>query len=104
MAFDYEEGAAVAWTSFAQQPIGRFMVEMRKWHPACSGEHRTLRDAVMDQRIMHDDVIASEQMTDNRHVGRVAADQNDAVFGAVHFGERALERAVNRTLTRYRTA
>src|ERR1700758_2492639 len=83
--------------------IGRFMVEMREWHPARSGEHRTLGDAVVDQRIMHDNVIASEQMTDNRHVSRVTADQNDAVFGAMYFGERAFKRTVNRALTRYWT-
>src|SRR6516225_11355847 len=104
MAFDHEERAAVAWTSFAQQPVGRFMVEMRKWHPARPGEHRTLGDAVVDQRVVHDNVIASEQMTDDRHVGGVAADQNDGVLRAMHLGERTLECAMNGALTRDRTA
>ena len=58
----------------------------------------------MDQRVVHDDVVAAEQMADHRDVRRVSADQRDAVLGAVDPCQRAFELAVYRPLARNRPA
>ena len=104
MALDDEQRAPVARPRLAQQPVGGFVVEMRKRHPAGAGKHRALNDAVVDQRVVNDHVVAAEQMPDDRDVGRMAADQDDAVFAAVDPRERLLELAVNRPLAGDRPA
>src|SRR6516162_4567576 len=96
MPLDDEKRAPVAWTQLAQQPIGRLVVEMRKWHPACAGQRRSLDDAVVNQRIVNDHVVSTEQMPDHRNVGRMAPDKNGAILAAMYPCEHLLELAVKR--------
>ena len=74
MPLDDEKCAPMAWAQLPQQPIRGLVVEMRKRHPACTGEHRPLNDTVVDQRIVNNYVVAAEQMTDHGDVRRMAAD------------------------------
>ena len=101
---DHEQRVAVARTRFAEQPVGGFVVEMRKRHPARAGQDRTLDDAVVDQRVVNDHVVAAEQMPDHGDVGRMTADEGDAVLGAVEAGQRVFELAVDRALAGDRAA
>ena len=61
-------------------------------------------DAVVDQRIVHDHVVAAEQMADDRDIGRMAADQRDGVLGAVNARQRPFQLAVDRPLAGHRAA
>src|SRR5205814_6713943 len=65
---DDEERMPAARTRFAEQTIGGFEVEMRKGHPPRPGKHRALNDAVVDEGIVHDHVVAAEQVSDDRDV------------------------------------
>ena len=96
MPLDNEERAPIARTRFAEQPIRGFVVEMWKWHATRPGEHRPLNNAVVDQRVVDDHVIAAEQMADNGDIGRMPADKDDAVVSAVNLGQRLFELSVNR--------
>ena len=104
MPLDDEQRMPVARARLAKQPIGGFVVEMRKRHPPRPGKHRALNDAVVDQRIVHDHVVAAEQMADHRDIRRMAADQGDAVLGAVDARQRVLQLAMDRALAGDRTA
>src|SRR5215467_12341468 len=95
---------AVAGTHFTKQPISRFVIEMREWHAARSGQHRSLNNAIVDQRVVDNDVIAPEKMADDRDIGRMTADEDQTVLGAVNGSECLFELAVDRPLARDRTA
>ena len=58
-----------------QQSIRGLVIEMRKRHPTCTRERRPLNDAVVDQRIVNNYVVTSEQMTDQGDVRRMAANR-----------------------------
>src|ERR1035438_2610628 len=48
---------------------------------------------------MHNQILRPEQVSDRRHVGRVATDEDDAIVHAMGSGERLFEFAVDRTLS-----
>src|SRR3974390_2170578 len=104
MALNDEERAPVARTQLAEQPIRGSVVEMAKRCPARSGQHRSLNDTVVDQRIVNDYVVTAEQMPDHGDVRRVAADQNDTILAAMDPRQCLFQLAVDRPFTRDRTA
>ena len=77
---------------------------MTERHAARARQDRALHDAVVDEGVVHDHIIATEQMADDGNVGRVSADQHDAVLGAVDPRQRLLQFAVDRALSRYHAA
>src|SRR5438046_600654 len=77
---------------------------MTKRHPPRTRQDRALHDAVVDERVVDDYVVAAEQMADDGHIGRMAADQHDAVLGAMNPRQRLLQFAVDRALPRYHAA
>ena len=90
LPLDDEERMPAARARFAKQTIGGFVVEMRKWHPPRPGKHRALHNAVVDKGVVHDYVVAPEQVTDHRDVCRMAANQDNAVLGSVNASECVL--------------
>ncbi len=58
----------------------------------------------MDKRVVHDDVVAAEQMTDHGDVCGMSADERDGILGAVNARQRAFELAMHRALARHRPA
>src|SRR5262249_62241453 len=98
MPLEDEERAPMPRARIREDPVGRLGVEMTERRAPRPRQHCPLDDAVVDQRIMDDEVVAAEQMTYYRDVCRMAADQGDAVFGAVNPCQRALEVAVYRAL------
>ncbi len=104
MPLDDEERTPAAGPRLRQQPIGGLVVEMGERGPARPGQHCALNDAVVNERVVHDHVVAAQEMADHGDVGRMAADQDDAVLGAVQTGQRPLELAVHRPLARDRAA
>ena len=80
---DDQKRAPVAWTQLAQEPICGSVVEMRKRHPTCAGQRRPLNDAVVDQCIVNDYVVTTEQMPNHGDIRRMAADQNDTILAAM---------------------
>ncbi len=95
---------SVARARLAEEPIGGLVVEVGERDPPRPGKHRPLDDAVVDQRVMDDDVVAPEQVPDDGDVGRMAADEDDAILGAVQSGERLFQLAVNRPFAGDRAA
>ncbi len=65
MAFDDQERMPGAPARLAEQPVSGLVVEMGERRPARPGQRRPLDDAVVDQRIMNDDVVAPEQTPDD---------------------------------------
>src|SRR5205823_1334685 len=55
-------------------------------------------------RVVDDHVVAAEQMADDSHIGRMAADQHDTVLGTMHPRQRLLQFAMDRALPRYHAA
>src|SRR3954452_6994917 len=86
MPLDDEERMAVTPARFGQHLVSSIGIEMTERHPARSRQNRPLDDAVVDQRVMNDDVVAPEQVPDHGDVRRVPADQRDAVLRAVYPG------------------
>ena len=104
MTLDDEERAIVARTQLAEQTIGGFVVKMAKRRPACPRQCCSLGDAVVDQRIMHDQIVAAEQMPDDSNVRRMSADERDTIVGAMEARQRLLQLAVKRSLAGNRAA
>ncbi len=73
----------IARACFAKDAVSGFGIEMREGYPARAGQKRALDDAVVDQSVVHDHVVAAKQLPDHSDVGRMAADEGDAIFGAV---------------------
>ena len=88
----------MARPSLRQRLVGRLGIEVVKRDPPRAGQHRALHDAVVNERIMHDDVVAAEQMADNGDVRRMAADQRDRVLSAVNARQCPFQIAVDRAL------
>ena len=104
MPFDHEQRIAVARPRLGEQPVGLFVVEMAERHASRSRQQRSLNNAVVDQGIMDDEVVAPEQTADDGHIGRVAADEDNAVLGAVQLRQSLFEFAVKRALAGNRAA
>ena len=104
MPFDNEQRMPMARAQLGEHLVGRFVVEMGERHAPRARQDRALHDAVVDQRIVDDHIVAPKQMADHRDVGRMAADQGDAVFGAVDSRQRLFELAMDRALAGDRAA
>jgi hypothetical protein len=91
MTLDDEKRAIVARTQLAEQTIGGFVVEMGKRRPARPRQCCSLGDTVVDQRIMHDQIVAPEQMPDNSNVRRMSADERDTILAAMEARQRLLQ-------------
>jgi hypothetical protein len=96
--FDDDQHALVLQAALRQQPIERFPIVVRERHASRARQLAADQCAVVDQRIVHDQVLRPEQVSDGRHIGRVATDEHDAVVHAMGSGERLFEFAVDRTL------
>ena len=101
---DDEQRVPVTRAYLAEDAVGGCGIEMRERHTAGAGQNCALDDAVVDQCVVHDHVIATEQLPDHGNVGRMAADQSDAILGAVHVRQLQLELAVHRAFARHRPA
>ena len=104
MPLDDEQRMAVARPRLGEHLVGGFRVEMTKRHAPCARQDCALYDAVMDERVVDDQIVAAEQMADDSHIGRMAADQHDAVLGAVNPRQCLLQFAMDRALPRYHAA
>jgi len=104
MSLDDEEGTAVARPRLGQRLVGRLGIEVAKRDAPRARQHRALHDAVVNERVMHDDIIAPEQMADHGHVRRMTANQRDAVLGTVNPRQRAFQFTMNRPLAGNRAA
>src|SRR6516225_9165745 len=94
MSLDNQERMGVSLTQLAQQPLCGLVVEMAKRDPPRPRQCRALNDAVVDQCIVNDQVIAVEQMANDRHVRRVTANQHDTILAAMDLGQGPLELSV----------
>ncbi|MBB5462648.1 hypothetical protein HDG33_006322 [Paraburkholderia sp. Cpub6] len=65
---------------------------------------RALHDAVMRERVVHDQVAGTEQRADHGHIGRVVADEHDAIVDLVERRERRFEFALHGPLARHHAA
>jgi len=77
---------------------------MRKRHAPRARERGPLNNAVMDQCIMDDDVVSTEQVANDGNVRRMPTDQSDAVLRPVDPGEPVFEIPMELALARYRSA
>ena len=66
---------------------------------ARAGEDCALKNAVVIQRVVKNQVARLEQVPDNRFVGRVTAEHDNGVVGSDKFGNLAFQVNVNRFLT-----
>src|ERR1700730_4931835 len=103
MTLDDKERAIVARTQITEQTIGGYVVEMGKRRPAGPRQSCSLGDAVVDQRIMHDQIVAPGRMPDGRTVRRMSAAERDTILAAMETRQRLLELAVERSLAGHRT-
>src|SRR5438105_15298641 len=98
MPLDDQERMVVARTQLAQQAVCRLVVEVAKRRPARAGQRRSLSDAVMNQRIVHDQIVAAEQMSDDGDVCRMTTDEHGAILAAMKLRQRLLQLALQRPL------
>ncbi len=80
--------------------IERGEVIVREQPSRAPGQLGTHDDAVVDQRIVDDEVLRAHQRRERRYGGGMARDIGDAVRRLVVAGERLLEFAMNAPLTR----
>src|SRR5271154_1051176 len=104
MTFDDEQGMPIARTHLAEQPVSGCVVEMGERHTAGAREDRALDDAVVDQRVVDDDIVTPQQMPDHGDIGRMATNEDDTVFDAVQSRQGLFEFAMNRAFAGDRTA
>ena len=103
-ALDRHQHAAVPVPDLGQRSVERFVVVVWKRTPLCTGEQRTLHDAVVGQRIVDDQIFRADQMADRRFVGRVSADHQDRILHPDPTGNAFFQLTVDRFLARHQSA
>src|SRR5438445_7526158 len=96
-AFDDDQNSFVAAALFVEQVIQRLPVVVRKRKTACARQDAALMHAVVAKGIVQDQIVRAAKRTNRSYVGGMAANVNDAIFGADHFGQLNLELPVKRT-------
>ncbi len=96
--FDDDQYALVLQAALRQQLIERLPIVVGKRNAARARQLAAQERAVVDQRIMDDEILRAEQVADGRHVGGMAAHEHDAVVDAVYLGQGALQFTVNGAL------
>ncbi len=81
-----------------QQALGRRDVVVREAQATGARELGALQDAVVDRRIVQNQIRLAQQIADDRDVGGVAADKGDAILGVMQPCEPTFQLAVQRPL------
>ena len=67
----------------------------------CTREGYSLQDAVMDEFIVQDEILRTEQMANGCDIGCVSTHQNDSVVDPVGLGDFLFELPMNRPFPRH---
>src|SRR5260221_9300396 len=103
-AFDDDQHALEQAADLTQDGIEGGGIVVRKGAARRTGELDAFQDAVMDETIVHDQVLWPEQMTDRGYVGGVAADEDHAVLDLVECRQRLLKLTLHGPLARHQAA
>ena len=66
----------------------------------CSRKQGTLKDTVVDQFIMQDEVFLAKKIADGCDIGGMAANENDGIIDAVGLGDAPFKFPVNGAISR----
>ena len=94
-AFHHDQHALVVAPGLAQQIVYRLPIVVLEGYAPGTREDRPHDDAVVDKRIMQDQILGPEEMRDRRDVGPVPADKGQAGLGIEKLGECAFEFDMN---------
>jgi len=95
--FGNDHGAAETATLGREERLERVEIVMREIAPRRARELGADHDAIMDQRIMDDEVLRAEKGRDGRDAGGMAGIEGDAILGGVIAGQQRLEVAMRLT-------
>ena len=95
-AFNGDQHALELLPDRRQQRIQRHEIIVRKRTPLGTGQDRTGQDAVVGKALMDDQILRPENGADGRNIGRVAADENDAIFLPIMLRQGTFEYLVSR--------
>src|SRR5882762_2625312 len=92
-----DEYALEQAADLAQDGIEGDGIVVRKGAPRCARELDPFQDTVMDETVVHHQVLGPEEVADRRYIGRVAADKHHAILNFVERRQRLLELALDGT-------
>src|SRR5262249_44377397 len=93
---DGNQNSAVSAPHLAEQRVQGSPVVVGKGPPRGPGQDTPLHDAVVDERVVNDQILRAKQMTDGGHIGRMPADVDDAILGSKEARQLRLELSVER--------
>ena len=103
-ALDHHEHAPILATDLGEELLGSVEIVVRERPAAGPGEHGTLQETVVGERVVEHEVAGADDVADHRLVRRMAADKRDRVFRAHEPGDFPLELLVDHLLARHEPA
>jgi hypothetical protein len=81
-----------------EQRVERIEIVMREIAPRRPGELRADHDAIVDQRIMNEQILRAEEGRNRGNPARMSRIEGDAIFGIIGFRKPDLEVAMRLAL------